>query len=414
MLEQLFPRAHRRYTSLAVFGPAVEGFFGFLLERGYPRTRLPSYLWPTQKIDAKLRAIGCHSLAELTRSALRRSSPLPGHAHEDPFVSATVRLWEKYLGEQGLLEQPPLSGPADEFLPDYERHLLRVRGFAVRTVGAHLRTATEFLSGLETVDVREKLSQLTAKDIEAFLERAARRLSRETVQHVVAQLRSLLRYLVARGQAPNGLDAQIDTPRLYRGEKLPRSLPWPLVCRYLESIDRSTRLGKRDYAIFQLITNYGLRSSEVVAVTLEDIEWRQGRLRVEQRKTSSPLYFPLTDSVGASLAEYLRHGRPEVDCREVFVRHRAPAGPLKATGVAEAFQAWSRRSGLPIPFQGAHCLRHSYAVHLLRRGASIKAIGDLLGHRNAESTYVYLRLAVEDLREVALEIPSAEAEEVRP
>jgi len=134
-----------------------------------------------------------------------------------------------------------------------------------------------------------------------------------------------------------------------------------------------------------------------------------GRLQVRQRKTSSPLVLPLTDSVGESLADYLRGGRPDADYREVFLRHRAPAGLLKPTAVTEAFQAWSRRSGLPIPFQGAHCLRHSYAVHLLRQGASLKTIGDILGHRSAESTCVYLRLAVEDLREVALNLPSGEA-----
>lgn len=136
-------------------------------------------------------------------------------------------------------------------------------------------------------------------------------------------------FLPRAGKFPTGLDAQIDTPRLYRGEKLRRALPWPIVCRLLESVDRSTPLGKRDYAMLQLITNYGLRSSEVVALRLEDIEWRRGRLRISQRKTSSPLVFPLTDSVGDSLTEYLRHGRPEVDCREVFVRHRVPAGPAE-------------------------------------------------------------------------------------
>ncbi|MEJ2084026.1 MAG: tyrosine-type recombinase/integrase, partial [Acidobacteriota bacterium] len=138
------------------------------------------------------------------------------------------------------------------------------------------------------------------------------------------------------------------------------------------------------------------------------------RLRITQRKTSTPLLFPLTEAVGDSLADYILRGRPAVNCREVFVRHRAPAGPLKATGVAEAFQSWSRRSGLTIPFQGAHCLRHSFAVHLLRQGISVKAIGDLLGHRNAESTSVYLRMAVEDLREVALELPSSTDAEMKP
>ena len=100
-------------------------------------------------------------------------------------------------------------------------------------------------------------------------------------------------------------------------------------------------------------------------------------------------------------------GPPPHNYRELFLGCRTPTGVLKPTAVTEAFQAWSKRSGLAIPFQGAHCVRHSYAVHLLRSGLSLKTIGDLLGHRTLESTCVYLRLAVDDLRDVALSLPAA-------
>ena len=105
------------------------------------------------------------------------------------------------------------------------------------------------------------------------------------------------------------------------------------------------------------------------------------------------------------LIDYLRQVQRPQGYRQLFLRMRAPIGTLKPTAVTEAFQGWSRRSGLGIPFQGAHCLRHSYAVHLLRQGTSLKAIGDLLGHRSAESTAIYLRLATEDLRGVGLSVP---------
>jgi len=114
---------------------------------------------------------------------------------------------------------------------------------------------------------------------------------------------------------------------------------------------------------------------------------------------------PWTDSVGESLVAYLRSARPGLSYREVFLRCRAPAGPLKPTAVTEAFQLWTMRSGLNMPVQGPHCLRHSYALHLLRQGVSLKVLGDLLGHRNAESTSVYVRLSTEDLRDVALDLP---------
>jgi site-specific recombinase XerD len=161
--------------------------------------------------------------------------------------------------------------------------------------------------------------------------------------------------------------------------------------------------------MFALIATYGLRACEVVRLTLDAIDWRRGVVRVPARKTGTPLLLPLTDAAGTVLLRYLRHGRPASPHRELFLRGRAPAGVLKPTAVNEAFQKWIRRSGLPIRFQGPHCLRHAYAVHLLRRGVSLKALGDLLGHRSAESTCVYLRLATEDLRGVALSVPHVSA-----
>ncbi len=233
----------------------------------------------------------------------------------------------------------------------------------------------------------------------------AQRLTRESLQHEIAHVRAFLRFLAGEHLAPPGLDTQIDTPRVYRLERLPRALPWSTVQTLLASIPRKTPLGRRDYAIFLLMATYGLRASEIVDLRLDDIDWRRDTLRVAQRKNSSTLHLPLLNSVGNALVDYLRHTRPASPHRQLFLRARAPAGTLKPTAVTEAFQAWSKRSGLGIPFQGAHCLRHAYAVHLLRSGTPLKTIGDILGHRSAESTCVYLRLAIDDLRDVALSLP---------
>jgi site-specific recombinase XerD len=274
-----------------------------------------------------------------------------------------------------------------------------MRGLADATVADHASTASELLAFLRYDANSRVLQRLKSRQIEEFIKIVARRLSRESLQHTVAHLRSFLRFLVGRGTIADVL--AIDTPRVYRGERLPRSLPWKTV----ESFDRSTPMGRRDYAMFLLITTYGLRTSEVAALRLDDIEWRTGRVRVPRPKLKTPIVLPLTKEVGAAIIEYLRRDRADLPHREVFLRVRAPAGPLAPTAVTEAFQGWTRRAGLPIPYQGPHCLRHSLAVHLLRRGTSIKAIGDLLGHRSTESTCVYLRLHVEDLRDAALDVP---------
>jgi integrase/recombinase XerD len=236
----------------------------------------------------------------------------------------------------------------------------------------------------------------------------SKRLGRRSLQTNISALRGFLRFLAIDGRVPADLAGQIDTPRLYRLEQLPRALPWETVRALLRSIDRTSAKGLRDYAIFLLIATYGLRTSEVVAITLDDLRWRQGSLRIHPRKTSSLLELPLTNEVTCALAKHLKRTPPSPPHRRIFLRTRAPVGALKPKAVTAAFDSWARNNGLSIPFHGPHCLRHSLAVHLLKKGTPLKTIGDILGHRSAESTSTYLRLATEDLRGVALPVPGTE------
>lgn len=189
-------------------------------------------------------------------------------------------------------------------------------------------------------------------------------------------------------------------------EKLPRALPWDTVTELLKSIDTESAMGLRNYAMLLMLATYGLRASEVVAVTLDDISWRQRRLRIYQRKTRSPLELPLTNEVSAALVKHLKRTPPPAPHRQIFLRMRAPLGLLKPTAIMEVLQSVVRNSRLDIPHHGTHCLRHSLAVHLLKSGTPIKTIGDILGHLSPRSTSVYLRLASDDLRDVALTVPS--------
>jgi site-specific recombinase XerD len=286
---------------------------------------------------------------------------------------------------------------------EYADHLREVRGFAASTISHHQYTAHCFLDHLTTK--RISLGSIQPKDVETYISQTGNRLSRASLQHNIGAVRGLLRFLATDGRVPTGLDRRIDTPRLYRLEQLPRALPWKTVGELLKSMETATPMGLRDYLMFLLIATYGLRASEVVAINLDDIRWRQGILQIHQRKTSSPLELPLTNEVLCALVKHLKRTPPPTPYRRVFMRMRAPIGVLKPTAVTEAFQALVRASGLDISYQGPHCLRHSYALHLLKNGTPLKTIGDILGHRTAESTSMYLRLATGDLRDVALPVP---------
>lgn len=404
MLLDIYPKLHRRYSSLPLFGSLVEGFGGWLLEHGYHRDLVRTHLRSTLRLDLRLRNLGCERLPEVTRGRLRGCAPKD--SQDDTGLASAVRLWERFLDERHLLPESEVTA-TNSLTAEYRAYLERVRGASHSTLHQHGWTASHFLVHIGYDAHPSCLAKLGQDDIEQYIRLRGQRSTRGSLQHEIACLRSFLRFLAGRGDARPGLDEQIDTPRLYRGEQLPRSLPWDTVQAFLHSIDRKSSMGVRDYAIFLMIATYGLRASELVTLKLDDIEWRSRILRVHQRKTGSPLPLPLTDAVGQSLVAYLRRARPQSPRREVFLRCRAPAGLLRPTAITEAFQRWTKHGRLSIPFQGAHCLRHSYAVHLLRQGVSLETIGDLLGHRNAESTCVYIRLAVEDLRGVALNLPSS-------
>lgn len=403
MLTKLFPRAHDRYLSLPLFGEVLDEYASWMEDQGYTLEPIRRHIRATSSLDRSLRRAGTSSLVALTRERLLACAPKD--SQDDVDRAALVRCLARFLDSVSFFDAA-IPSRVETKAAAYSAFLRDVRGFVPVTAAQHAVTASRFLEQLGYETRPKRLSQIAPDDIEAFVRGSGRRVSRHTLQHVIAQLRGFLRFLATEGDAPVGLDVAIDTPRVYRGEQLPRSLPWETVRALIRSVDRSSPTGRRDYAIFLLIVTYGLRSCDIASLKLDDIDWRSGQLRVSQRKTGTPLLLPLTDEVGAALSAYLRHARPRLPLREVFLRCRAPAGRIKPTAVTEAFQAWARRSGLDIAFQGAHCLRHSLAIHLLRRGTSLKTIGDLLGHRSAEATCVYLRLSIEDLREVALPLPT--------
>jgi len=406
MLVELYPKCHARFSSLPLLSPVLDDFIEWLREAGYPVLPIRARIRETPRIAALLRRRGIRRLRDLSQAQLLELAPR--YSQDDIGLAAAIRSLAEFLDGRGLLARPAVRlSPSERLIVAFRTHLDRDRGLAEITREHHGSTAAELLQFIGFDKDRRALRRLDSSEIEAFIKRIATRLGRASIQHAVAHVRSFLRFLAGRGEIACGSTIPIDTPRLYRGERLPRSLSWKTVKQFLAAIDRSTPMGRRDYAMFLLIATYGLRASEVAALRLDHIEWRAERLRVPRPKVTTPIVLPLTEEVGAALLDYLRHGRPDLPCREVFLRVRAPAGPIASTAVTEAFQGWTRRGRLQISYQGPHCLRHSLAVHLLRRGASLKAIGELLGHRSAEATCVYLRLHVEDLRDAALELPRA-------
>jgi site-specific recombinase XerD len=406
VLNDLSPKDQLTLRALPLLGSIVDDFSDWLIAHEYRDRTRKRYLLRCAAIDRYFINHQHRALAELTAHQFRECRQF--YQHRPGEVADTVSCLKCFLLSRQLIStDKPAELPFRPIIDAYRQHLTVVRGLAAVTIERHCLMVSDFLQHALKQDPAFRLADLTPSHSERFVTAISPRHGRQALQKDVAILRGFLRFLGMRGEAPLGLDACIDTPRVYREEQLPRALSWDSVHAFLESIDRTTTTGLRDYAMLSLIAAYGLRSGDVAGLKLTDIDWRAGEIRIIQSKTRQPLMLPLIDPVAEALLAYLREGRPRSAHRQIFLKTYAPITPLQGAHVSDAFRFRLKHSGLDIRARGVYCLRHSYAMHLLRQGISLKTIGDLLGHRRSESTGVYLRLDVEDLRGVALPLPSS-------
>jgi len=310
---------------------------------------------------------------------------------------------------------PPPEPPATdcerfqrEVLDGYRRWLLDVRGLSIGILRRNSQAARMFLQWLGDKAARDSLHRVGIFEIDSYFDWRMHRLRRTTRSGVASCLRSFLKYLHADGFVPGDLSPLVSGPVLYKFEDIPRAFTEEQVKTMLETTKRDkTPVGLRDYAILTLLATYGLRAGEVAQLRLDDIDWRAEKVHVRQTKTGNELFLPLVRAVGDALLNYLRRGRPQTELREIFLHARAPLGPFRGGSSLHGVVAHRlKEAGIQVEGRhGPHAFRFARAVSLLRGTVPVKIIGDLLGHRSAESTEVYLRLATDDLRAVSIDLP---------
>jgi integrase/recombinase XerD len=292
---------------------------------------------------------------------------------------------------------------------EYVQWLTDSRGLAAETVSGHRELVSRLLSWLGERAASAALAHLTIQDIDLFIEAQDATLRRTTRKSMALYLRSFLRYLHGRALVDRDLSTAVVAPRVYTFESIPSALSSADVAAVLKTArqDRSAK-GLRDFAILTLLSNYGLRAGEITALRLEDIIWRREQVRIYHSKTGHETLLPLVKPVGDALLDYLQKGRPQVaTAREIFIRARAPYQPFKnGSSLYSGIVRHLERAGVKWHGKhGPHAFRHARAVSLLRAAVPSKVIGDVLGHRASDSTAIYLKLATEDLRKIALDVP---------
>jgi site-specific recombinase XerD len=295
---------------------------------------------------------------------------------------------------------PILDSPLDRVEQDYARFLTQERGLTQTTLDNYLPVARRFL--VSRFGPRKlRMKALGAHDVSAFILHELAGFSPKRVQLACSALRSFLGHLFQTGQLATNLAGAVPTVACNHRGGLPQFLEPEQVERLLDHCDRGGPAGQRDYAVLLLLARLGLRAGELVQLNLEDINWEAGELLI-RGKSARIERLPLPADVGRALACYLKRGRPRCASRRVFLRTKAPrqgfSGSAAVDGIVD--RALTRARWHP-PHRGAHLLRHSLATRMLRGGASLTQIGQILRHQMLQTTEIYAKVDLEALRKLA-------------
>jgi len=386
--------------------PYAEGFSSWLASRAYSRSAAADRLYQFDQLSRWLAREGL-GVSELTVNQAerfareRRAAGLM--AWSSPRSAAFPLEYLRQLGAVPPPAPPCPVGSLENLLDHYGRYLSIERGLCDHTVfDAYVPAARLFLSGLDSSNGLD-LGRLSAADVSSFLARECPKRSVSGARDLVCALRSLLRYLHLAELITTPLVWAVPSVADLRDRSLPRGLEPAAVRRMLASCDRRRLVGRRDFAILLLLARLGLRAGEVAAITLDDIDWRAGMLLVHG-KGSREDALPLPTDVGEAIVSYLRR-RPRCECRALFLRVTAPRQGLNRCTVAWVVRAACDRAGLPRV--GAHRLRHTAATGMLRAGASLPEVGQVLRHREQKTTAIYAKVDYTALRALARPWPTA-------
>lgn len=401
-------------SSVTVSGPLepfAARFTSLLIDQGYrrPSARLQIHLFA--QLSAWLVDEGLEP-SELSITDVQRFLAARRRTGATRYLSEkAMRAILAYLREEGVVSVPPVlaaSGPVDVTLERYRQYLTRERGLEATTARLYVYLVRPFVSARVSPDgLTLDWASLGAADVIGFVVARTPQQSRGAAKLTVTALRSLLGFLHVDGRIGQSLTGAVPAVAGWRLAGLPKGLKPGDVQALFASCDRRGRTGRRDFAVLTMLVRLGLRAGEVAALRLDDIDWRAGTM-VVRGKGHHVEQLPFPRDVGATVVGYLRRGRPVTAMdRTVFVRVKAPHRALTPLGVSAIVAAAAHRAGLGRIH--AHRLRHTAAMQLLRAGASLSEIGQLLRHRRAQTTAIYAKVDRAALRTIARAWPGGVA-----
>lgn len=407
-MEKLYLKT-RSHSLDAPEGPFAEhlGAFECLLnDQGYAQESIRRHLLLIADFSVWLKRRKM-SIVEVTHENAQRYLHFRAHRRcHRKGAKYALRRFVQLLQENGILakDAPVSQTPVEKLVNEYCLYLHQERGLAATTIKRYRWCARLFLTK-QFGDRAARLSGLRAQEIINFVQSEADQ-SPTRAQSMTKVLRSFLQFARYRGLIKLDLAAVVPRAAHWSMASIPKAISPEYARRALASCDRRRPVGRRDYAILLLLARLGLRSGEVVSLTLDDIDWETGTLNIHGKGgQESPL--PLLAPVGKAIADYLKNGRAHSESRSVFLRMKAPIRGFKTEkAVSNVVRYALERAGIDSPRKGAHQFRHALATQLLRQGSSLAEISEVLRHKDPDSTRIYAKVDLDSLRTLAPPWPS--------
>lgn len=385
----------------------------YLTSRGFSHSRHRRYVRAVEHFG---RWSGCRRIRRpLVQEFLDRglqSCLCSGVSRDRRMIRAALNHLLIMLGK-GQEERLDPPGRLGTIMQRYAEHLANTRGLAPETVRRHLKYTRDMLRRFGT----RRASQFKCWTSELIEEDVAResRSGPGRGRNVGWCARSFLKFLQQDGLIERDLTAAVPTVARWRLASLPTTLSETEIDRLLGAADRTTALGRRNYAIVLCLSELGLRGADVANIQIDDLDFTAGTLRLSHRKERQADAFPLTPRLRSALQTYLQGTRPACKASSVFVRHHAPLGkPLTSVGICHVVLRLAAQAGLRHRVHGPHVLRRSLASRMVNAGATLKQIADFLGHASIDTTSLYAKVDLTTLSRVALPWPAKERMAVRP
>ena len=415
-LEKFFkaPYTLQRFAE-GPLAPQLDGFCGWLDHQGFSKYTVRIHIPRIYHFSCYLATVGVEEAQQLKNDHIQcfltdhiPQCHCPGvRSFQGHRVAFSIHRFLEYLKELEIIGD--LSSqrlPYETLLNEYLKWLEDYHHLAPGTIELRRGYLVRFFQLLPNNRFPECLKSITPLQIQDLFLDYAKSQGLAARRSMQGTLRTFFRFCFIKGYTLQNRAPAVPTLRTYKLQTVPRTISDDMAENILNTIDRKTDLGRRDFAILMLLYTYGVRAAHVRALTFEDINWRKSELRFQALKHGKDSVVPLTTEVGESLLDYIRLTRPKFPYPQVFLTAKAPYQPLRSSRVLRQIIAkYMRPLNKDAPSYGAHLFRHCFASRLINHQQSIKAIADLMGHRFIQTTFIYTKVDFHNLNQVPLEWP---------